>query len=413
MPSDIGCTAKYLPSELSVVAAETAVRQNPVNRVTSENLSQTGMIFPKDYLAVMTSKYWGANGVKLTVGFMENTPADLRNRIIMHMNAWREYANVSFAYSEVSPQVRITREGQGYWSYLGTDILHIPKNEPTLCLQAFTMQTPEPEYRRVVRHETGHTLGFPHEHMRKSIVDRIDVNKAIAYFRQTQGWNATMVQEQVLKPLAAESIFGTPDADETSIMAYTLPGVITKDGKPIIGGSDIAPQDIEFVSKIYPKAGTPPQPPEAASGKGMDMNVDFEKKLVSIRLPAGWTVTKKAATNGVVMSELDLPALALELESSLPATGDELDSAKQSAIGGIVSKIMELVNALKSQDFKKIATAVRDLLNILLGDQQTSPSVTGGDGDVTISFSTQAAAMKLDWSKLIAVLLKLLPVLLG
>ncbi len=36
------------------------------------------------------------------------------------------------------------------------------------------MQTPESEYHRVVRHETGHTLGFPHEHMRKELVEKID-----------------------------------------------------------------------------------------------------------------------------------------------------------------------------------------------------------------------------------------------
>ena len=37
-------------------------------------------------------------------------------------------------------------------------------------LEAFTMQTPDSEFHRVVRHEAGHTLGFPHEHMRKAIV---------------------------------------------------------------------------------------------------------------------------------------------------------------------------------------------------------------------------------------------------
>jgi hypothetical protein len=30
--------------------------------------------------------------------------------------------------------------------------------------------TPDAEFYRVVRHETGHTLGFPHEHMRKEII---------------------------------------------------------------------------------------------------------------------------------------------------------------------------------------------------------------------------------------------------
>ena len=59
-------------------------------------------------------------------------------------------------------------EWSGYWSYLGTDVLHIPVDQQTMNLQGFTERTPESEYRRVVRHETGHTMGFPHEHMRRS-----------------------------------------------------------------------------------------------------------------------------------------------------------------------------------------------------------------------------------------------------
>ena len=46
----------------------------------------------------------------------------------------------------------------GYWSYLGTDILSIAAGEPTMNLQEFSMDTPESEFHRVVRHETGHAL---------------------------------------------------------------------------------------------------------------------------------------------------------------------------------------------------------------------------------------------------------------
>jgi hypothetical protein len=49
-------------------------------------------------------------------------------------------------------------------------------------LDSFTMQMPESEFHRVIRHETGHTLGCPHEHMRRELVDRIDEEKAIEFF---------------------------------------------------------------------------------------------------------------------------------------------------------------------------------------------------------------------------------------
>jgi hypothetical protein len=79
--------------------------------------------------------------------------------------------------------VRISLAGQGYWSYLGTDILSIPRNRPTMNLQGFNINTPDSEFRRVVRHETGHTLGFPHEQLRKEIINRIDRQKAYAWFK--------------------------------------------------------------------------------------------------------------------------------------------------------------------------------------------------------------------------------------
>ena len=208
-------------------------------------------------IAVLTQKYWGPATRRLTVSFLESTPTDLQNRILQHMNAWSTRCGISFVLTNGAGDVRISRQGSGYWSYLGTDIKFIPANRPTMNLQAFTMNTPEGEYRRVVRHETGHTLGFPHEHMRKEIIDHIDHQKAYDYFWQTQRWDKPMVDAQVLTPLDPQSIYAT-SADQTSIMCYQLPGSITIDGKPILGGLDINETDYRFAATIYPKTGSTP-----------------------------------------------------------------------------------------------------------------------------------------------------------
>jgi hypothetical protein len=214
----------------------------------------------------LTTKYWGLQGISLTAGFLDNPPADLRKRILLHMNAWAKTANVKFVETKTNPQVRIARVGGqkgGYWSYLGTDILHIAPNAQTMNLEAFTMDTPESEFHRVVRHETGHTLGFPHEHMRKALVDKIDPQKAIEFFGRTQGWSEEEVRAQVLTPLEESSLRGTPP-DPNSIMCYQIPGELTKDGKPIIGGKDIDSSDFAFAAMIYPKkVGAPAKPPKA------------------------------------------------------------------------------------------------------------------------------------------------------
>ena len=263
-PKDvIVCTPKRLPDAKQLEAARIARTINPVNHPPVERLTRVmrGFVPSLMRIAVLTTKYWGNRGVRLTVGFLDGAPADLRSRILLHMNAWAKTANVRFVQSSTSPQVRIARMGGangGYWSYLGTDVLTIGRGDPTMNLEAFTMNTPESEFHRVVRHETGHTLGFPHEHMRRQLVKLIDPKKAIAFFGRTQSWSPDEVRQQVLTPIEESSLLGTEEADPRSIMCYQIPGSITRNGQPIIGGVDIDPSDYAFAARIYPKTGAPP-----------------------------------------------------------------------------------------------------------------------------------------------------------
>ena len=43
-------------------------------------------------------------------------------------------------------------------------------------------------------------------------------------------------------------------------MCYQIPGEITKDGKPIVGGTDINAKDFAFAGSIYPKTVAPKRP---------------------------------------------------------------------------------------------------------------------------------------------------------
>jgi hypothetical protein len=255
--ADAACSPRVLPTRLLVKAAEVATSINPVNApffgpAASLGADHSDLMEPAR-IAVLTSKYWGPSPRRLTVSFMESTPPALRARIVHHLNAWSKATSISFVETSGAGDVRISRGAGGYWSYLGTDIRLIPRNRPTMNLQGFTMSTPDEEYKRVVRHEAGHTLGFPHEHMRAELVARIDREKAYEYFRRTQGWSRAEVDQQVLTPLSSTSIFGTPP-DETSIMCYQLPGSITRNGKPILGGKDINATDLTFAGRIYPRS---------------------------------------------------------------------------------------------------------------------------------------------------------------
>lgn len=261
----ICCTPRMLPEDARLGAALQAIGVFPGNRPMLERLA---MMLPRfdakpGYLGVLTTKWWGPGGVKLTVSFLERVDQALQLKILAYMNRWQQYANVAFTLAPSGGQVRISLGPGGYWSYLGTDVLSIPANQPTMNLQQFSLSTPESEYERVVVHETGHTLGAPHEHMRRELVDLLDVEKTIRFFKRTQNWNRQMVIQQVLTPIDERSLMGasSPHADAASIMAYHIEGECTKNGQPILGGTTIDAIDREVIAGIYGSGTTPPPPP--------------------------------------------------------------------------------------------------------------------------------------------------------
>ncbi len=254
------CRPKSLPLDKLAAAERRAIAVNPANAAERRTVARTpiGRRGGPRRIAVVVARKWPASGVRLSVSFMDTPPRDLRTRILRHMNAWGEHANVVFTETSGVGEVRIARldapeEMAGYWSYIGTEILEIPEDEPTFNLDSFTMRVSDAEFRRVVRHEAGHTLGFDHEHMRSDIVKRIDRKKAYIFYDKDQGWNKEEVDEQVLTPLATKSLMGTKESDPHSIMCYQLPASIMKDGKAVTGGRDINPNDFAFAARIYPK----------------------------------------------------------------------------------------------------------------------------------------------------------------
>jgi hypothetical protein len=261
----MACTLRSLPQDKEEEAARSAQEIFPANApLQTGSARAVAAQLPPQRIALLTSRYWGAQPRSLSVRFLDRSTRSLRSRVVRHMNAWytgtaaggsRTCVRFVQAQGTDPGQVRITTSLQdGYWSYLGTDIRHIPSGEPTMCLEGFTADTEESEYRRVVRHETGHTLGFPHEHMRRALVQLLDPEKAYAYFTRTQGWDRATVDAQVLTSLEDRQILVSADLpDQNSIMCYQLPGAITRSGAPISGGVDIDPQDAAFAHKIYPR----------------------------------------------------------------------------------------------------------------------------------------------------------------
>jgi hypothetical protein len=88
-PEVKGCTIKILPAHQWESAAARAVEYNPANAPMVQMLARdVTKPLSHPHLALLTSKYWGAAGVNLTVSFLDEPEAALRTRILSHMNAW-------------------------------------------------------------------------------------------------------------------------------------------------------------------------------------------------------------------------------------------------------------------------------------------------------------------------------------
>lgn len=252
----IACTPMQLEGEALAEAATRAIELFPPNAPMDETDPQR--------IGVLAQKFWGKRASNLGVAFMERPSQAMIDKVLQFANAWGEFSAVKFHYEAnlSNAEIRVSFGRGGYYSYLGTDCLQIPRNRNTMNLEGFHVNTPLSEWKRVVYHEFGHALGCPHEHQRAEIIALLDAQKVINYFWQTQGWSEQQVRQQILTPLEERSFMpGASPADVTSIMAYQFSGAVTRSGQPIPGGLDFSNRDREFFFKVYPKTDVPPPPP--------------------------------------------------------------------------------------------------------------------------------------------------------
>lgn len=284
MASIIACKTRLLTANQAENALRRSLEVNPANATEHTLLAPGGRRGGQRRLALVVARRWPQSGARLTVQFLDNPSLALRQRILLHMNAWGEHASVQFNETRDQGMVRIARldhpeADAGFWSYVGTEILGIEPEAPTMNLEGFTMRTPESEFLRVVRHEAGHTLGFEHEHMRTDLVARIDRRKAIAYYRLSDGWSREETVAQVLTPLKTRSLMATTESDPLSIMCYQIPAEITKDGNAIPGGININAKDHAFAGKVYPKdaTGSAPAPRERGTAHSLTATISSHR----------------------------------------------------------------------------------------------------------------------------------------
>jgi hypothetical protein len=226
-------------------------------------------------------------GQTIKVCFKSGTRA-AQQRVIRVAREWMQYANVVFDFEENAAPRACRGDGhedikidfidnKGWWSAYGTMSRH---RDPSMNLQFFGIDTPlytngqpapELELRKTILHEFGHALGMMHEHQSPNAECDSEIDWEAAYRMGARlGWDKNMVHAQ-MRQLANVEEFNMTAVDRRSIMHYSLPPELFKQGKSsrcwVAGNDDLSEQDRRFIAAMYPRGERPVETSSApASG---------------------------------------------------------------------------------------------------------------------------------------------------
>ena len=176
--------------------------------------------------------------------------------------AWKN-VGVGLRFEEVSSladaEIRIGfQQGDGYWSYLGTDVLRIGQRERTMNF-GYDL-TRDPRGADVPVHEIGHTLGFPHEHQNPFAGIVWDEDAVYEYFgNPPNNWDRDTTFRNVLKKIAQSTVTGS-EWDPDSIMHYAFAAGLIEQPAEYRDGlrpkPHLSKKDVEQVKHFYPPIST-------------------------------------------------------------------------------------------------------------------------------------------------------------
>lgn len=246
------CIDRILPNELIIAAAERAITENPSN----VPVFRPGFgITPPSRLemAAVTGKLW-EKGRTLRVSFMDGQ-ASVQSRVEGFAHRWSQYANVKFDFGSYNDaEIRISFQQRGSWSYIGTDALAIPANEPTMNFGWLTPDDEDEEYNRVVVHEFGHALGCIHEHQNPAGNIPWDKEEVYTYYAGPPNFWSREVVDRNLFEKYSRDMTQFSEFDRESIMLYPIPNEHTVDDFEVGLNSDLSATDKEFICVLYPLA---------------------------------------------------------------------------------------------------------------------------------------------------------------
>lgn len=241
------CIDRIVPEELVERAFQLAVTENPRNRPEGPYFESMNEL----ELALIADKKWEP-GRTLKVAFLDGDP-DVQAKIQPYAHQWSDYASIDFDFgNHANPEIRISFNEPGSWSYLGTDSLVIGPDQPTMNFGWLEPGSADEEYERVVVHEFGHALGCIHEHQHPIAGIPWDEDKVYEYYMgPPNNWTAQQVYRNLLRKYEKNSTqFSLFDTD--SIMLYPVPNSLTIGDFEIGWNRKLSETDKQFICEIYP-----------------------------------------------------------------------------------------------------------------------------------------------------------------
>ena len=153
------------------------------------------------------------NGTVLHYYFFEDSlwgAGDQQKDIVKEaFDVWED-VGIGVRFEEVSSaddaEIRIGfQRHDGYWSYIGTDVLSIGQAERTMNFGNDLTQ--DSRGVDVPVHEIGHTLGFPHEHQNPFSGIVWNRQAVIDYFSGSPNfWDLATIEHNILNKLPASQV---------------------------------------------------------------------------------------------------------------------------------------------------------------------------------------------------------------
>ena len=199
-----------------------------------------------------SSIFWPI-GATIRVAFLDGTKSE-QDSVFNVALEWARYANVNFARAPAeTSDVRVSFEGAGDWSYMGTQCLGIRPPKPTTILGAMSGRVDQQQSRMTILHVFGHVLGLIHEHQTPAAIGLIDLQKAYEYFRGApMYWTQEMVDRNLGTLKDVDPLYATKPFDPSSVMLYHLPPEATASGQSTEPMGRLSPGDIALIRRVYP-----------------------------------------------------------------------------------------------------------------------------------------------------------------